>query len=63
MSLLDLSNARWRMSSRCADTSTCGEVAFSGQAVAVRDFQHMHGGALALPAPAWAGFLADLRDA
>ncbi|MGH3629641.1 MAG: DUF397 domain-containing protein [Sciscionella sp.] len=61
MTMLDLSTARWRKSSRSTNTSNCVEVAFTGQAVAVRDSKHPHGGALALPAPAWAGFLTNLR--
>ncbi|WP_020672690.1 DUF397 domain-containing protein [Amycolatopsis nigrescens] len=62
-SFVDLSAAIWRKSSYSGSASDdgCVEVAFAGPAVAVRDSKAPGSGALVLPAPAWARFVAGMR--
>lgn len=60
----DPSGARWFTSSYTTGNGgdgSCVEVAFTDQAVAVRDTKDRDGGTLAVPAPAWTHFLTDLR--
>jgi hypothetical protein len=53
----------WRRSSYSnADNGDCVEVAFPPGAMALRDSKDRDGGHLDLPAPAWHGLLAALRD-
>lgn len=49
MRALDLSTARWRKSSRSSDSNTCVEVAFAGQAAALRDSKQADGPVLTFP--------------
>ncbi|MFE9191147.1 DUF397 domain-containing protein [Micromonospora sp. NPDC007208] len=61
---MDLSNARWRKSTRSgASGGNCVEVAdnLSG-VVAVRDSKDAAGPALAFPQAAWAAFVAQVTE-
>lgn len=57
----DLSAARWRKSSRSTATSDCVEVAFSAQAIGVRDSKDPEGAILAFPVSRWAEFVRSLQ--
>jgi len=56
----DITPSRWRKSSIC-DSSTCVEVAFAGERVAMRDSKDPEGPVLTFSREAWTSFLADLR--
>jgi hypothetical protein len=61
---VDLTNAQWRKSSYSTgegENGNCVEVALAPESVAVRDSKAPSSGALVLPAPAWAAFLARSR--
>jgi len=65
MSTVDLSGARWRKSSFSGgngDNDVCVEVAFAGQATALRDSKNSAGPVLVLPASAWVALLAEVAD-
>lgn len=61
---MDLSDAQWRKSSRSGGggDGNCVEVAFTSEAVAVRDSKDPAGPALAFPADSWRRFLTSLTD-
>lgn len=61
MTAPDLSTARWRKSSRSTATSDCVEVAFSAQAIGVRDSKNPEGEILAFSAARWANFVRSLQ--
>ncbi|MEV0054188.1 DUF397 domain-containing protein [Saccharopolyspora shandongensis] len=61
MTLLDLSNLRWRKSSRSSTYTNCVEIAFAGSAVAARDSKNPDAGALLFSAVTWASFVDGLR--
>ncbi|MFI0465453.1 DUF397 domain-containing protein [Saccharopolyspora sp. 5N102] len=60
---VDLSNAKWRKSSRSGGggDGSCVEVAFAGPAVAVRDSKDPGGPVLAFSASSWSAFLRQAR--
>jgi hypothetical protein len=54
---MNLAGAQWRKSSRSGDTGSCVEVAFTSQAVGVRDSKHPVGPVLVFRAAGWTAFL------
>jgi hypothetical protein len=58
---LNLSGARWRMSSRSTDNANCVEIAIAAGSVAVRDPKNLAGGVLAVRLPVWTAFTAAVR--
>ncbi|WP_370467039.1 DUF397 domain-containing protein [Actinocatenispora comari] len=61
MATPDLTNARWRKSTRSTNNGNCVEVAFFGDAVATRDSKDPAGPALVVTPSAWTAFLASVR--
>ena len=59
---LDLSNAQWLTSRGGPDHDNCVEVAFVGQAIAVRDAQNPGGPALIFTAAEWDAFVGGAKD-
>jgi hypothetical protein len=57
----DLTNARWRKSTRSTNNGTCVEVAFVGDVVATRDSKNPSGPVLVVTPAAWTAFLASVR--
>jgi hypothetical protein len=61
MSTVDLAGARWRRSSYSSGSgggnSDCVEVAFGGQAAAIRDSKNATGPVLAVSATSWGALL------
>ena len=55
------SGARWHKSSRSSNVANCLEVAFTGQAVGLRDSKCVAGPVLVLPAGSFALMLASFR--
>lgn len=62
MPALDLSRAAWRKSTRSQAQGACIEVAFLGNAVAVRDSKNPTGPTLAFTPIAWATFVRSTTD-
>lgn len=58
---LDLSDVRWRKSSRSTNYGNCVEVAFAGPAVAARDSKDPEGGSILLPVETWTAFVRDVK--
>jgi hypothetical protein len=58
---------RWFKSSHSNNGGDCLEIAtnlvVTSGTVPVRDSKDAHGSALAFPVPAWASFIADVKDA
>jgi Domain of unknown function (DUF397) len=65
LSTVDLSGVRWRRSSYSSGSgggnSDCVEVAFGGQAAAIRDSKNATGPVLAMPAASWSALLQACR--
>lgn len=65
MSTVDLTGARWRKSSYSSGNGggndNCVEVAFGGQAAAIRDSKNATGPMLAVPAASWSALLQVCR--
>jgi hypothetical protein len=59
--MLDLSDARWRTSSRSQATGNCVEVAFIGARAAVRDSKNLDGPAVVFARPAFAALLDEAK--
>jgi hypothetical protein len=60
---LDLSNAKWLKTTRGGpDTDNSVEVAFIGQAIAVRDAKNPDGPALIFTAAEWDAFVGGAKD-
>lgn len=51
----------WKRSSYSGDNGNCVEVAMVADVQVVRDSKNTDGPALAFPASAWEGFIADLK--
>ena len=62
MQRLDLSRAKWHKSRRSSATGQCVEVAYLGQAVAVRDSKDPDGPKLTFTCNEWASFVSSLKD-
>jgi Domain of unknown function (DUF397) len=62
MQRLDLSRAKWHKSRRSSATGQCVEVAYVGQAVAVRDSKNPGGPKLIFTRHDWAIFISGLKD-
>jgi hypothetical protein len=58
---VDLTNAPWRKSTR-SGTSSCVEVAFVGDQVAVRDSKDRNGKVLLFTPNEWQVFISSVRD-
>ncbi|GIF11565.1 DUF397 domain-containing protein [Actinoplanes teichomyceticus] len=60
---VDLSDAQWFKSTRSgADSDNCVEVAFVGEAIAVRDSKSPSGPALIFTAAEWDAFVGGAKD-
>lgn len=60
---VDLSNARWMKTTHCGpDRENSVEVAFVGQAIAVRDAKNPDGPALIFTAAEWDAFVGGAKD-
>lgn len=59
----DLNDARWRKSTRSANSGACVEVALLPTTSAIRDSKNPAGGALLLPTAAWHNLRATAKDA
>ena len=60
---LDLSGARWRKSTRSGgNTDMCVEVAFVGEAIAVRDSKDTTGPVLVFNQAEWDAFVGGVKD-
>lgn len=60
---VDLTNARWRKSSRSGgNTDMCVEVAFVGEAIAVRDSKDTSGPVLVFTRGEWDAFVEGAKD-
>ncbi|MQA10413.1 MAG: DUF397 domain-containing protein [Pseudonocardiaceae bacterium] len=59
---MDMSDARWRKSSRSGDggQDNCVEVAFTGTAIAVRDSKNPSGPVVVIDRTHWLTFTRDL---
>ncbi len=63
MTALDLSEAKWRKSSRSGGQSNCVEIADNlTAAIAVRDSKDPDGPTLAVARSAWGSFVQELRS-
>ena len=60
--MTDLSNARWRKSSRSGANGNCVEWANLGDTIAVRDSKDPHGPALIFTPDEWRAFLSGVKD-
>ncbi|MEH0936996.1 DUF397 domain-containing protein [Micromonospora psammae] len=60
MTVLDLSGADWRTSTRSSGNGNCVEVAVGAGRVAVRDSKDRGGPVLLFPAATWAAFVAGV---
>jgi hypothetical protein len=62
---VDMTTLRWRKSSfsggEGGGNDSCVEIAFAGEAAAVRDSKNTGGPVLVLPASAWSALLAATR--
>ncbi len=60
---IDLSRAQWTKSTRSGpDSDNCVEVAFVGEAIAVRDSRNPAGPALIFTAAEWDAFVGGAKD-
>jgi hypothetical protein len=58
---VDLDSAQWRKSSLSGSCDNCVEVAFVGEAIAIRDSKDPNGPALVYTQAEWAAFLGGVR--
>jgi hypothetical protein len=62
MQRLDLSRAKWHKSRRSSATGQCVEVAYVGQAVAIRDSKNPGGPKLIFTRHDWAIFIRQVKS-
>lgn len=58
---IDLSRAQWKKSSYSGNSGNCVEVAYLGQAVAIRDSKEPSGPVLMVSRDAWRRLLLNLK--
>ncbi|PRW61699.1 DUF397 domain-containing protein [Actinopolyspora mortivallis] len=62
MTIADLSQARWRKSTRSNGGGQCLEVGYVSEVVGIRDTKDRHGGTLAVDRATWASFVRTIKQ-